>query len=120
MQIHKLIHKIYTSDALYNAATMEAYVHPELELNWNSSKGLLRINKSELLELTQDVGKSYRTVEIDLHQTVCENNKAVVHYTMYASPVENETEWLKIGHFMVIWELKEEKLYRGHLITQTA
>jgi hypothetical protein len=41
-----------------------------------------------------------------------------VRYSHYIKTIENPREEMLLAHFMVIWELKDDKLYRGYQISQ--
>jgi hypothetical protein len=41
-----------------------------------------------------------------------------VRYSHYVKTVENPREDILLAEFMVIWEIKDEKLYRGFQMSQ--
>jgi hypothetical protein len=49
---------------------------------------------------------------------VAEDNTVALRYAHYVKTIENPREEMLLAHFMVVWELKANKLYRGYQMSQ--
>jgi hypothetical protein len=49
MKSAKIVRDFYKSDALIDPQVMDTYLHPEIILDWNSSKGFIQLKKDEIL-----------------------------------------------------------------------
>ncbi|MBS7786757.1 nuclear transport factor 2 family protein [Flavobacterium sp. CYK-55] len=114
----KLIQDFYKSDALINSEIMDQYLHPEVLLDWNSSTGFKQLNREQLLSLTTEMSKAYVRSKARISHIVKEGNLVSVRYTHCIKTIENPREEMVLAHFMVIWEIKDDKLYRGFQISQ--
>ena len=47
-----------------------------------------------------------------------DGNIVSLRYSHYVKTIENLKEKMLLTHFMVNWELKNNKLYRGHQMSQ--
>ena len=118
MSTKKFIQDFYKSDALINSAIMSAFLHPEVILEWNSSTGFKQYNHQELLDLANELSKAYVRSKVRISHFVREGSSTVVRYSHYIKNIENPREEMLLGHFMVIWEFKDDKLFRGYQISQ--
>ena len=47
-----------------------------------------------------------------------EGNMVSVRYSHFVKTIENPREEMLLAHFCVIWEVKDNKLYRGYQMSQ--
>lgn len=118
MTAKEIVQNFYKSDALLDQNVMESALHPEVILDWNSSKGFLQMNRSEILALSAELSKAYTRSKIRISHMVEERNLISVRYSHYVKTFENPREEMLLAHFMVIWEIKDDKLYRGFQMSQ--
>jgi hypothetical protein len=118
MTAKKIIDAFYKSDAFINVAKMETYLHPDFILEWQSSKGFSKLNKQGVLELTKELAASYVDSKIRIHSILKEKNQVAARYSHFVKTVENPHEEMLLAHFFVIWEVKEDKLFRGFQMSQ--
>ncbi|PZR17180.1 MAG: hypothetical protein DI539_17300 [Flavobacterium psychrophilum] len=118
MNAKELVSEYYNSEAFRSKAAMEAYLHDELIIQWHSSKGYLQLEKSDLLTLAEELEKSYSSSSLDVSHIVAEGDTVTVRYTHYVNPIETPNEQMTLAHFVVIWEIKDNKLYKGYLMSQ--
>lgn len=118
MSAKEIVKKFYKSDAFINFKIMDEYLHPDFMLDWNSSQGFLQVNRKELLELTTQMGKAYTRSKIRISKMVAEKDVVSVRYSHYIKTIENPREEMLLAHIMIIWELKDNKLYRGYQMSQ--
>lgn len=114
----EIVKKFFQSDLLNDASVIEKFLHPEVELIWNSLDGLTIMNYEDLVSFFSEIGRTYADLRIELSHLLSEENHVTVRYKYYVKTIENPDEELGIAHFMGIWEVKDQKLYRGHLISQ--
>jgi predicted SnoaL-like aldol condensation-catalyzing enzyme len=120
MTSKKIIQDFYASEALINSAIMDSYLHPDVILDWNSSKGFLQMNRSQILELSNELNKAYESSKIKISHLLEEGNLVSVRYSHFVKTIENPREEMLLGLFIVIWEIKDGKLYRGYQMSQAS
>ncbi|WP_432671319.1 nuclear transport factor 2 family protein [Flavobacterium sp. SM2513] len=118
MTTKKIIQDFYKSEAFINVSEMEPYLHPEFILEWQSSKGFSKLDKQGVLDLTKELSASYVRSKIRILSLVQEKNQVAVRYSHFVKTVENPREEMLLAHFFVIWEVKDDKLYRGYQMSQ--
>lgn len=118
MTTRKIVQDFYKSDAFINVTEMETFLHPDFILEWQSSKGFLKLNKQEVLDLTKELSASYIRTKARIHSLVQEKNQVAVRYSHYVKTVENPREEMLLANFFVMWEIKDDKLYRCYQMSQ--
>jgi predicted SnoaL-like aldol condensation-catalyzing enzyme len=118
MSAKQIIEDFYKSDALINSAVLEPFLHPDVLLDWNSSKGFIQMNRKELLDFTNELSKAYIRSKVKISHILEEENLVSVRYSHYIKTFENPREEMLLAHFIVIWEIKEGKIFRGYQMSQ--
>jgi hypothetical protein len=118
MTAKELVQSFYKSDALIDSATLKEYLHADVTLDWNSSKGLVQMDYDSLLDLSEELGRSYVRSKIRISQIVAENDTISIRYSHFVKTIENPREEMLLAHFIAIWEIKDNKLYRGYQMSQ--
>ena len=118
MSAKKIVQDFYKSDALINSDIMDSFLHPDIVLDWNSSKGFLQLKRKEILEMTAEMSKAYVRSKARISHIVVDGDQVAVRYSHYIKTIENPREEMLLAHFMVIWELKDSKLFRGYQMSQ--
>lgn len=118
MSAKKIIEEFYKSDALIDSDLIKKYLHPEILLDWQSSQGFLQLNYDAILKLSDDLSKAYMRSKSQVTQILQDGNRVAVHYKHFIKTIENPREDVLLAHFSVIWELKDNLLYRGYQISQ--
>jgi predicted SnoaL-like aldol condensation-catalyzing enzyme len=113
-----IVQNFYKSDVLLESDTVNAFLHPDVILEWHSTKGFLKLNKDQIIELSSELSKAYVRSKTRISHILSEGNKVAVQYSHYVKTIENPREEMLLAHFMVIWEVKEDKLYRGYQMSQ--
>ncbi len=118
-QAKDIVKAFYNSDFINDAAVIETFVHPEVTLIWNSATdGLSILNFDDLSDFFQEVSRSYIDMRIEVSHILQDDNFVTIRYKYYIRTVENPDEEMGIAHFITIWELKDNKLYKGYQISQ--
>lgn len=118
MSAKKLILDFYKSDALINSEILNTFLHPEIVLDWHSSKGFFQMRREDLLTLAIELNRSYIRSKVKISHLIKEGDLISIRYSHYVKTVENPREDILLAEFMVIWEIKDEKLYRGFQMSQ--
>lgn len=118
MKPKELVANYYKSDVILNSQAVNEFLHPEMILEWNSSKGYLKLDKKQLLDFSTELSKAYVRVKYDIKHLIAKEETVIVRFTQYAKTIENPHEEMFIANFMVIWEMKDNKLYRGYQMSQ--
>lgn len=118
MTAKELVQDFYKSDALLDSATMKEYLHSEALVDWNSSKGLVQLDYDALLNMSEELGKAYVRSKIRISHIIAENDLISVRYSHFVKTIENPREEMLLAHFIAIWEIKDNKLYRGYQMSQ--
>ena len=118
MKPKDIVLDFYKSDVLLDKDKVSELLHPQLILDWNTSKGFIEMNYDDFLSLTDQLAKSYVRSKIRISHIVAEDNTVALRYAHYVKTIENPREEMLLAHFMVVWELKANKLYRGYQMSQ--
>ncbi|MGQ7947611.1 nuclear transport factor 2 family protein [Flavobacterium sp. WC2509] len=118
MSPKEIVKSFYKSDAFINPEIMKEYLHPECIFDWNSSKGFLQRDYSQILNLTNEISRAYVRTKARISHIIEEGNMVSVRFDHYVKTIENPREEMFLAHIMVIWEIKDNKLYRGYQISQ--
>lgn len=113
-----IVLEIYASDAIRNPEAMKNFLHPEAVVEWNSSKGFLKLDYESVIEMTGELERSYLNSRAEIHHILAENNLVTVRFTHYVTAIENPGEETALAKFFIIWEIKDGQLYRGFQMSQ--
>ncbi len=118
MSAKKIVADFYRTDVLINSELMAAFLHPDILLDWNSSKGFIQMNREDIIGLSLELSKAYIRSKIRISHILAEKNLVSVRYSHYVKTIENPREEMLLAHFITIWEIKDEKLFRGYQMSQ--
>jgi len=118
MSAKEIVQEFYKSDALLDSATVSKFLHEDVVLEWHSSKGYLKLKHQDIVDLSTELGKAYVRSKARITHILEDGNTVSVRYAHYVKTIENPREEMLLAHFMVIWELKNNKLYRGYQMSQ--
>ena len=117
-QAKDIVRGFYDSDIANDASIIEKYFHPKANLTWNGIEGLTNLDFQKISEFFSDIRKNYKDLRIEVSHLLQDTNQVTIRYKYYVRPIENPDEEIGIAHFICIWEVKDEKLYRGYQISQ--
>ena len=118
MSAKEIVKKFYKSDALIDSEVLKEFVHPEIIVEWNSSRGFVELDYKAVFELSDELSKAYVRSKVRISHIVCENDMVSLRYSHYVKTIENPREEMLLAHFMVIWQIKDDKLFRGYQMSQ--
>ncbi|POS02030.1 nuclear transport factor 2 family protein [Flavobacterium croceum] len=113
-----IVSEFYMPDVLLDVEAVSTFLHEDVLLEWNSTKGFVAMHKHDILELSKDLKKAYIKSIIRISHFVAEENKVALRYSHFVKTIENPNEEMLLANFCVFWELKDGKLYRGYQMSQ--
>ena len=118
MSAKEIVQEFYKSDALLESKTISKLLHDDVVLEWHSTNGFLKLKHQDIIDLTTELGKAYVRSKARITHILEDGNIVSIRYSHYVKTIENPREEMLLAHFMVIWELKNNKLYRGYQMSQ--
>ncbi|WP_010521936.1 nuclear transport factor 2 family protein [Aquimarina agarivorans] len=115
----KIVRIFYEADLIHNEQILKDYLHAEVTLNWNSSFGFSKKNFDDILRMFKGMQSAFEFSRNKITHLLTDKNTVTIRHTFFAKAIERSKEEA-IAHFMCIWELKEDKLYKGYMISQQA
>ena len=112
--------KFYSSDFYKNPKSVKEYLHPDAQLFWNSSGGFSKMNFDQISDLSKELAKSFESMRADISHLLSDKDMVTIRSTYYVRTVENPDEELPMAHFIAIWQVREGKMFRGHMMSQQA
>ncbi|MBZ9778682.1 hypothetical protein LB452_07080 [Psychroflexus sp. CAK8W] len=113
----KLVKNFFSSKYYKNIADFEKYIHPKIRIDWNSSKGFFQFDYEKFRSMSTEMGKSFETMSPEFSHFIEENNKVCARFT-YNVEIMESSDLIGLANFFSIWEIKDEKLYRGFIMSQ--
>lgn len=114
----EVVRGFYRADILKDESVLGEFFHPEAELIWNSNDGLTIMNTEDLINFFSEIKRTYFDLRIEVSHLLADDNHVTIRYKYYVRTIENPDEELGIAHFIAIWEVKDDKLYRGYQVSQ--
>lgn len=114
----EIVKDFYNSDLLNDSTVLEQFFHPDMVLIWNSSDGLTIMHFEEIVEFFSEIRRTYNDFRSEISHLLEDDNHVTIRYKYYVRTIENPEEELGIAHFIAIWEIKDNKLYRGYQVSQ--
>lgn len=114
----ELVLDFYKNDLILNKSEVNEFLHPDLIIEWNSSKGFVQMNREDVLNLSDELSKAYVRSKMRITHILQENSMVSVRYSHFVKTFENPREEMLLAHFFVIWEIKDGKLYKGYQMSQ--
>ena len=113
-----IVRDFYNSDLLKDETILERFFHPDLQLIWNSADGLNILSYNDLKNFLGEVKRSYNDLRIEISHLLADGPHVTIRYKYYIRTMENPDEELGIAHFIGIWEVKDDKIYKGYQVSQ--
>jgi len=114
----EIVRNFYLSDILGDETVLDNFFHPDLLLIWNSTDGLTIMHHDDILEFFQEIRRTYHDLRVEVSHLLEDGDHVTIRYKYYIRTIENPDEELGIAHFIAIWEVKDQKLYRGYQVSQ--
>lgn len=113
----KLVKNFFSSKYYKNTADFEKYIHPKIKIDWNSSKGFFQFDYEKFKSMSTEMGKSFENMSPEFSHLIEENDKVCARFTYNVETLES-SDLIGLANFFSIWEIKDDKLYKGFIMTQ--
>jgi len=118
MSIKEFVQKFYKSDALIDSEIMKTFLHPDVTIDWNSTKGFIQLDYNSIIGLANELNRAYVRSKVRISHIIAEDDMVSVRYSHFVKTIENPREEMLLAHFFVIWQIKDDKLYKGYQMSQ--
>jgi hypothetical protein len=81
-------------------AVLKEYLHPDVILDWNSSKGFIQLDFDSLLNLSDELAKAYVRSKIRISHIIAENDMITVRYAHFVKHRESKRRDV-VGKFYI-------------------
>ncbi|MBQ0733212.1 nuclear transport factor 2 family protein [Aquimarina celericrescens] len=113
-----VVRSFYETDLIHDSEAFSKYLHPDIELFWNSSFGFNKKGFEDIVAMFSQMALSFETFRCEISHLIAEGDQVTARYTYFAKTIEAPEKEEAIAHFITIWELKDGKLYKGYQISQ--
>lgn len=120
MSPKELVKHFYEYDLVKNKISVEQFFHKDCQLHWNSSTGFQILNYDAILTFFNNINKNYYNLRTEISHLLQDGDFITSRHTVFGRTIENQDEEIPLAHYISIWQIKDEKLYRGHQISQLA
>ncbi len=110
--------EFYKSDVILDKNAVAGFLHPDITIDWNSSKGFVQLHFDDIIALSEDLNRAYVRSKMRISHIIAEGDTVAIRFSHFVKTIENPREEMLLAHFMVIWEVKEGKLFRGYQMSQ--
>jgi hypothetical protein len=114
----EVVRNFYLADILHDPTVMERFFHQDIVLIWNSSDGLSIMHYDDIKEFFTEIAENYEDLRVEVSHLLQDDDHVTIRYKYYIRTIENPEEELGIAHFIAIWEVKDQKLFRGYQVSQ--
>lgn len=115
----KSILEFYKSEVLIKPTVLETYLHPDFLLEWSGGDGLLKMNRQEWIEYSKELEKAYVRFKAKISHILVDKDLIFVKYSLSVKTIENPREEIYLTDFMVIWEVKDDKLFKCYQMSRS-
>ena len=119
MTAKEVVQKFYDMDLAKEDAAI-TLIHKDCELFWHSSKGFTTLNHKSISDMLEGFRKSFLSLRFQLSHLLEDTDTVTARYTVYVTPIEKPDEEEALAHFISIWEVRDNMLYKGYEISQMA
>jgi|TARA_B110000014_G_C20093038_1_gene572504 hypothetical protein len=120
MKPKDIVKSFYDSNFYKDQEVLKSFIHPECELYWSSSGGFVKFNYSDIIVHGERIASSFKELRPEISHVIAEDNFVTIRYTYYAVTYDHPEDEICLAHFISIWEVKDDKLYRCHEMSQMA
>jgi hypothetical protein len=117
MTAKELVSAFYDSDLANDPNVVFDFFHKESELHWTSSQGFMLLKYDDIIKFFKGTRKSYTNLRFEFTHFIEADNSVSTRHTLFGNTIENPDSEVVLAHFSTIWEVKDNKLYRGYEIS---
>jgi hypothetical protein len=120
MNPKELVKSFYQSDFYKDQDVLKTYLHPDCEIFWSSSDGFVNLKYNDVVNHGKTVSESYKSLRTEISQLIAEGNMVTIRYTYYVVTFDDPEDEISLAHFISIWEVKDDLLYKCHEMSHLA
>ena len=120
MSAKSLLENFYNSDIANNEALVNDFFHKDCELHWNISYGFTLLKYDDVIAFFEGVRSSYNSLRFSHTHLLESGNYVTSRHHVYAQTIEQPNDEVLLAHFIALWEVKDNKLYRCYELSQLA
>lgn len=120
MNPKEIVQELYANDGVRNKTFLSEVLHDDMLLEWHSSEGLIKKDKSSLLNLATELKENYSIFNSEILNLIAENNTVSIAFNHFGASIENQNNLILIGRFITIWEFENNKIVKGYQISRPA
>ncbi|WP_417876749.1 nuclear transport factor 2 family protein [Winogradskyella sediminis] len=110
----------YESDLANDPSVVERFFHKDCKLHWTNNQGIRLLEYNDIIAFFEGTRQSYNHLRFGFTHFIEAESFVTTRHTLYGTTIENPNIETMIAHFSTIWEVKDNKLYRGYEISQHA
>ncbi len=116
MDVKQFIKDYYEN--LLTPENLKNFLHPQAIIEWHSQRGYVEMDTAEIVKFMEVVSRNNTTLRFRVTHLVAEGeDKVAAKYINYLESADDLNIEKEVSHGISIWELKDNKLYRGYIIT---
>lgn len=120
MTAKELVSTFYNSDLANDANVVSEFFHKDSELHWTSSQGFTILKYDDIEKFFVGTRKSYTNLRFEFTHFLEVGHSVSTRHTLFGNTIENPDSEVVLAHFSTIWEIKDNKLFRGYEISHLA
>jgi hypothetical protein len=113
----QLVKDFYNSDLANDSTIVSKFFHKDCELHWTSSHGFSLLKFNDISNFFEGTRKSYDALRFEFTHLIEMNEYVTTRHTLFAHTIESPDSEIALAHFSALWEVKDNKLYRGFEIS---
>jgi len=118
MSPKEIVKAFYDSDMANDKSIVSRLFHKDCELHWNSSNGFTLLKYDDIEAFFKGIRESFNALRFQFSHILEDGNFVTSRHTLYAKTIETPDTEVALAHFIAIWEIKGEKIYRCHEVSQ--
>lgn len=118
MSQRDLVLKFYESAGILSKTYCKEIMHPDVTLEWYSSKGLLNLDINDILALSKELRHNYYSLRAEVQELLEEGDRIMIRYVYFVRTFENTDEELVLAVFFTTWQIKDNLLFKGCQMSQ--
>ncbi|MEO6177237.1 MAG: hypothetical protein ABIP27_18935 [Flavobacterium circumlabens] len=76
------------------------------------------LDNDSMLAMANELSRAYVRSKVRISHIIAEDDLVSIRYSHYVKTIENPREEMLLAHFSTIWQIKDDKLYRGYQMSQ--
>ena len=116
----QLVESFYTSEFYKDPSQVSKHFHPDAELYWNSNAGFNKMSVAELEGICTEMAKSFEYLRPVISHLLQDDKTVTIRITYFTRTIEDPDEEVPLAHIVAIWEVKDEKMFKGYQMSQPA